>query len=104
MSGGIVVGAVRITIAGLIATLALAGAGGVASGAEDGVQFRDPLTNEPLEIEVPPDASEEVKRFFQTGENPYHGDEQAIEEGCSSTTAGAPAAICPTAPGGSARA
>jgi cytochrome c-L len=61
--------------------LALAGAGGIASGAENGVEFRDPLTDEPLEIELPPDASEEVKTFFQTGENPYHGDEQAIAEG-----------------------
>ena len=71
----------RIPIAGLVAMLALAGAGGLPSGAQDGGQFRDPLTNEPLDIEVPPDASEDVKGFFQTGENPYHGDEQAIEEG-----------------------
>ena len=71
----------RIPIAGLVALLALAGAAGLASTAENGVQFIDPLTKEPLEIELPPDASEEVKTFFATGENPYHGDEQAIAEG-----------------------
>ena len=71
----------RSPIAGLVALLALAGVSGGASGAEDGVQFRDPLTDEPLEIELPPDAGEEVERFFETGENPYHGDQQAIAEG-----------------------
>lgn len=71
----------RIPVIGLVALLALAAAGGLASGAEDGVDFRDPLTDEPLDIEVPSDASEEVKTFFETGENPFHGDQQAIEEG-----------------------
>jgi len=71
----------RSPIAGLVAMLALAGASGLTSGAENGVQFRDPLTNEPLEIELPPDASDEVKKFFETGENPFHGNEQAIAEG-----------------------
>jgi cytochrome c-L len=75
------VSAGRIPIVGLVALLALAAAGGLASGAEDSVQFRDPLTNEPLDIELPPDANEEVKTFFQTGENPFHGDQQAIDEG-----------------------
>ena len=70
----------RIPIAGLVALLALAG-GGLTSGAENGVQFIDPLTKEPLEIELPPDASEEVKSFFETGDNPYHGDQQATAEG-----------------------
>jgi cytochrome c-L len=81
MIGGSAVSAGRIPIVGLVAMLAVAGAGGLASVAEGGVQFRDPLTNEPLEIELAPDASEEVKRFVQTGENPFHGDQQAIEEG-----------------------
>jgi cytochrome c-L len=71
----------RIAIVGLVAILALAGAGGVASGAENGVEFRDPLTDEPLEIELPADASEAARTFFETGENPYQSDEQAIAEG-----------------------
>ena len=71
----------RSPIAGLVAMLALAGAAGLTIGAENGVQLRDPLTNQPLEIELPPDASEEVKKFFETGENPFHGDEQALAEG-----------------------
>ena len=71
----------RSPIAGLVAMLALAGAAGLTIGAENGVQLRDPLTNQPLEIELPPDASEEFKKFFETGENPFHGDEQAIAEG-----------------------
>ena len=70
----------RMALAGLIVTLGLAGAGG-ASGAADGVEFRDPLTDEPLEIELPADASEAARTFFATGENPYQGDEQAIVEG-----------------------
>ena len=61
----------RIPLAGVVALLVLAGGSGVASGAENGVQLRDPITNEPLDIELPPDASEEVRTFFQTGENPY---------------------------------
>jgi len=75
------VSADRIPIAGLVALLALAGAAGLASTAENGVQFIDPLTKEPLEIELPADASEEVESFFETGDNPYHGDQQAIAEG-----------------------
>jgi len=71
----------RILIAGVVAVLALVGAGGLTVGAENGVQFMDPLTKEPLEIELPRDASEEVETFFQTGENPFHGDRQAIADG-----------------------
>lgn len=71
----------RTVVAGLIVSLALAGAGGLASGAEDGVEFRDPLTDEPLAIELPADASEAARTFFATGENPYRGDAQAIAEG-----------------------
>jgi cytochrome c-L len=81
VTGGSAVFAGRLLIAGVGAMLAVAAPCGVASGAEDSVEFRDPLTDEPLDIEVPADASEEVKGFFETGENPYHGDEQAIAEG-----------------------
>jgi cytochrome c-L len=69
------------SLAALVTMLALAGAVDLTMGAGNGVEFRDPLTDEPLEIEPPPDASEEVKTFFATGENPYHGDEEAIAEG-----------------------
>ena len=72
---------VRTVVAGLIVTLALAGAGGVASRAENGVEFRDPLNDDPLDIELPADASEAARTFFENGENPYQGDEQAIAEG-----------------------
>jgi cytochrome c-L len=65
---------------GLAVLMALGSAGGVGA-AEDGVQFLDPLTNEPLEIELPPDATGAVEQFHAAGENPYHGDEQAIAEG-----------------------
>jgi cytochrome c-L len=71
----------RSPLATLTAMLALAGAAGLTIGAENGVELRAPLTDEPLAIALPPDASEEVKTFFATGENPYHGDEQAIAEG-----------------------
>lgn len=68
----------------VIAALTVAGAIGsatLASGASDGVQFLDPLTDEPLDVPLPEDASEAVQQFHQTGDNPYHGDEQAIGEG-----------------------
>jgi cytochrome c-L len=65
---------------GLVALLAF-GRATVSGAAEDGVQFLDPLTNQPLEIEVPPDPSEAVEQFHATGENPYAGDEQAIADG-----------------------
>ena len=69
----------RMALAGALAMLAFGPAGG--AGAEDGVEFLDPLTNEPLEIELPPDASEAVASFHETGENPYAGDERAISDG-----------------------
>ena len=71
----------RFAVAGLVAMLALVGTGSTGRGAEDRVQFRDPLTDEPLEIDLPPDATEAVRRFHETGENPYQGDEAAIANG-----------------------
>jgi cytochrome c-L len=65
---------------GLVALLVLGRATG-AGAAEDGVQFLDPLSNEPLEIELPPDSPEAVEQFHATGENPYAGDEGPIAEG-----------------------
>lgn len=70
----------RMALAGVMAALMALGAVGVAGGAEDGVQFLDPLNNEPLEIpsqEITP----AVEQFRATGENPYAGDQQAIAEG-----------------------
>ena len=69
-----------VAAVGLVALLALGRATG-AGAAEDGVQFLDPLSNEPLEIELPPDSPEAVEQFHATGENPYAGDEAAIAEG-----------------------
>lgn len=49
--------------------------------AADGVQFKDPLNDEPLAIPLPDDASEAVRQFHATGENPYMGEAEAITEG-----------------------
>lgn len=49
--------------------------------AEDGVQFQDPLNDEPLTIPLPEDATEAVRQFHETGENPYAGEAEAIAEG-----------------------
>jgi cytochrome c-L len=54
---------------------------GPLAAAQDGVQFLDPLNDAPLDIALPEDASEAVRQFHQTGENPYEGDEQAIAAG-----------------------
>jgi cytochrome c-L len=70
----------RIAVTGLPLALVLAAAGGPVR-AQDGVQFKDPLNNEPLQIELPADASEAVETFHETGENPYQGNEQALAEG-----------------------
>lgn len=47
---------------------------------QNGVQFRDPLTNEPLDVPHE-DGSEAVAQFHETGVNPYAGDEAAIGDG-----------------------
>jgi cytochrome c-L len=51
-----------------------------ATRAQDGVQFRDPLNDQPLEVPRQ-DISTAAAQFHETGENPYAGDEQAIAEG-----------------------
>jgi cytochrome c-L len=48
--------------------------------AQDEVQLRDPLKDQPLEVPQQ-DVSAAVAQFHETGENPYAGDEQAIAEG-----------------------
>jgi cytochrome c-L len=55
----------------------------VAATAGQGVEFRDPLTDEPLELRHRPDQeiTAAVEQFHQTGDNPYRGDEQATAEG-----------------------
>lgn len=65
----------------VVAALVALGLWDSGDAAEDGIQFLDPLTNEPLQIALPPDASEAVVTFHQTGEDPYSGDVQAIAEG-----------------------
>jgi cytochrome c-L len=72
-----------MALAGALAMLMALGPAGAARAAEDGVQFLDPLTNEPLELSQRPDQAitPAVEQFHATGENPYAGDEQAIAEG-----------------------
>lgn len=48
--------------------------------AEGEVVFRDPLTNEVLEL-PDEDLTPAVEEFRQTGENPYTGEEEATTEG-----------------------
>ena len=70
-----------MALVGGFAVLVALGPTDGAGAAEDGVQFLDPLSNEPLEIELPPGAPEAVEQFHATGENPYAGDEGPIAEG-----------------------
>jgi cytochrome c-L len=64
-------------IAGLIVL------GPAGSGAVDGIQFLDPLTNEPLALDRRPaqEITPAVERFHATGINPYAGDPQAVAAG-----------------------
>lgn len=57
--------------------------GAVPAGAEDGVEFLDPLTDEPIEFGYRPDQeiTEAVEHMHARGENAYLGDEQAVAEG-----------------------
>jgi cytochrome c-L len=71
----------RIAVTGMVVTLGLAGVCALAGAAEDDVKFKDPLNDEPLQIELPADASEAVRTLHETGDNPYQGDEEAIAEG-----------------------
>jgi cytochrome c-L len=68
--------------AGIIAALLALGPAG-SSGAQNGIQLLDPLTNEPLALEQRPEQeiTPAVEHFQSTGENPYVGDPQAVAEG-----------------------
>ena len=50
---------------------------------DDGVQFLDPLTDEPIAFEYRPDQeiTPAVEQMHATGENAYLGEEQAILDG-----------------------
>jgi cytochrome c-L len=50
------------------------------SPAQEEVQFRDPLNDEPLDLPRA-DVSPAVAAFRESGQNPYAGDEQAIADG-----------------------
>ena len=63
----------------LVLVLLALGAG--AAAAQDGVEFLDPLTNEPLDVPLPEDAGAALQQFHATGENPYVGDEAAVAAG-----------------------
>jgi cytochrome c-L len=55
-----------------------------AGGASAEVAFRHPLDDHPLDVEVPEGgtpAAGAVRRFHETGENPYLGDPDAIAKG-----------------------
>lgn len=49
----------------------------------DEIQFRNVLDNEPIEFDYKPDQTltPAVKAFHRTAENPYSGDQQAVETG-----------------------
>jgi cytochrome c-L len=69
----------RLRVIGLgVACLAL-GSGAMA----EPIVFRHVLDNSPLEVKPRPNEveTEAVKRFKETGKNPYLGDEQALAEG-----------------------
>jgi cytochrome c-L len=52
------------------------------SPAQEEVQFRDPLNDQPLDIPRE-DVSAAAAEFHATGKNPYAGDEQAIADGAA---------------------
>lgn len=60
--------------------LLVAAAPQAALAQDDGVVFRDPLNDQPLDVPRE-DVSEAVAEFHETGDNPYAGDEEAIGEG-----------------------
>jgi len=73
----------RMAFAGFAAASIVLGPGWTSGVAGDGVQFLDPLTDQPLELRQRPEEepTPAVERFQATGENPYAGDRQAIAEG-----------------------
>ncbi len=69
-----------ITVAAALATALTIGT------TEAGVTFRNALTGMPLDLTVAKDwkqPSEAVKRFLESGDNPYNCDKEKIEEGHS---------------------
>ena len=72
-----------IVFAGILAASIALGPTSIAGAAQDGIQFLDPLTNEPLELKQRPEQeiTPAVAQFHETGVNPYDGDEAAIQEG-----------------------
>jgi cytochrome c-L len=73
----------RMALAGFLVVLMALGLGATSGTAADGVEFLDPLTNEPLELRQRPEENltPAVERFHATGANPYAGDQEAIAEG-----------------------
>lgn len=67
---------------GPLVALAFLMAAAAPTGAED-VQFKDPLNDEPLTLDLLPDQeiTDAVRTFHETGENPYLGDEAALADG-----------------------
>jgi len=73
----------RVGFAGFAAALIVLGPAWTTGAGADGVQFLDPLTDQPLELRQRPEEelTPAVERFQATGENPYAGDQQAIADG-----------------------
>ena len=70
------------SFAGMLAALLVLAAAGPGS-AQDGIELLDPLTKEPLALELRPEQeiTPAVEQFHETGASPYAGDPQAIAEG-----------------------
>lgn len=66
--------------ASLLAAVVALAAGGVAA---QGVEFKHPLDNSPVEIPLPEgdERTEAVAQFHETGENMYEGDADVLAEG-----------------------
>jgi cytochrome c-L len=71
-----------LSLAGVIVGTVVLGPAGP-GGAQNGVEFLDPLTNEPLALEERPEQAltPAIEQFHATGENSYAGDPQAIAAG-----------------------
>jgi len=66
----------QTSVASLVLLISIARAAGMS-------QFTSPLDNSPLEIKLLPGEkiTEAVQKFYDTGEDPYKGDAQAVAEG-----------------------
>ncbi|MGB7097578.1 MAG: c-type cytochrome [Xanthobacteraceae bacterium] len=55
------------------------------AGAGEPPQFTSPIDNGPLEVKLLPGEkiTEQVRKFYDTGEDPYKGDAQALADGKS---------------------